>query len=361
MADNQGDCSDTQRVMEIAWFTHADHVPLDPMAAAIVLEIDRLTSYDRRLAHDPPQVDLLRAIETDLVKASGDPSADAEVADVLIPGIGRPNGVRVRTYRPLTPGGGQLVLNVHGGGWCLGSVDAEDHWCRALAAATGAVVVSVDYRLAPEHPYPAGLEDVSAALAWVLAETDDLGVTASRVAVMGNSSGANLATSACLWARNHQVAQPAAMVLWYPALDDALSSPSAREFERGIGFTTGSIRRLWELYLGGAAPSEYAAPARTPSVAGLPEALVITAEHDPLRDEGETFARRLSLEGGRVQLRRFGGMPHGFIAHADRLEAARAAQELTFAFVRSLGEQGERNAVGGHQDGRQVRPQARRT
>jgi len=313
-------------------------VPLDPVAAAIVAEIDRLTSYDHRLGRNPPQVELLRAIEADLVKASGDPSAEAEVRDVLLSSNDRPGGIPARIYRPHTRGGGQLVLNVHGGGWCLGSMDAEDHWCITLAAVTGAIVVSVNYRLAPEDPYPAGLRDVQTALAWTLSRAEELGANPARVAIMGNSSGANLATAACLWARNQHLDQPAAMILWYPALDDALTSPSAREFERGIGFNTGSIRRLWQLYLQGAEPSEYAAPARTLSVTGLPAALVLTADHDPLRDEGETFARRLHQAGVPVELHRFGGMPHGFIAHADRLEAARIAQERTFAFVRTLGQ-----------------------
>lgn len=312
-------------------------MPLDPVAASIVAEIDRLTNYDRRLARNPPQVDLLRALEADLVKATGDPSADAEVTDLSLPSNDRTGGIPVRVYRPQAPRGGQLVLNVHGGGWCLGSVEAEDRWCRTLAVDTGAIVVSVDYRLAPEDPYPAGLRDVSTALAWTISNAEDLAVDASRVAVMGNSSGANLATAACLWARTHREAMPAAMILWYPALDDALATPSAREFERGIGFSTGSIRRLWELYLQGAEPTEYAAPARTRSVAGLPAALVLTAEQDPLRDEGETFARRLSRAGVPVELHRFGGMPHGFIAHADRLEAARNAQDMTIAYVRALG------------------------
>ena len=320
-------------------------MPLDPVAAAIVAEIDRLTGYDRRLGRTPPQVELLRAIEAGLVKASGDPSAEAEMIDVLLSSVDRPGGIPARTYQPHTRGNGQLVLNVHGGGWCLGSVDAEDHWCTTLAAATGAVVVSIDYRLAPEDPYPAGLRDVTAALAWTLARAEEFGADPSRVAIMGNSSGANLATAACLWARNHHLDQPAAMILWYPALDDALTSPSAREFERGIGFNTSSIRRLWQLYLQGAVPSEYAAPARTPYVTGLPQALVLTADHDPLRDEGETFARRLHQAGVPVELHRFGGMPHGFIAHADRLQAARIAQQRTFAFVRALGQDTDRHPL----------------
>jgi acetyl esterase len=235
--------------------------------------------------------------------------------------------VLVREYRPLALDQLPAVLYVHGGGFTVGSLDGVDELCRLIAAAAGCVVFSVDYRLAPEHPYPAALDDVRAAHAWLMANATSLGVDAQRVAVAGDSAGGGLAASLCLDLRGRQLAQPALQLLVYPAVDDSFARPSWSDFADAPLLGTQDARWFWRQYVGesGTAPDELAAPLRASSHAGLAPAHVITAEVDPLRDDAEAYADRLAAEGVAVTKQRYSGVYHGFFTEVETFAQARQA------------------------------------
>lgn len=243
-----------------------------------------------------------------------------EVAD------GRVAGVPVRTYRPADPGGTTLVW-LHGGGWVSGTLDAVDPLCRELAVRAGLTVVSVDYRLAPEHPYPAAVEDAVA----VLRAVDAPG----PLAVGGDSAGGNLAAAAA--ARVRGEVPLAAQVLLCPALDATLSWPSVQECATGYGLTAEAMERFVALYVGDTDPADPGvSPLRDPDLRGLPPAVVVTAEYDPLRDEAEEHARRLAAAGVPVRARRWDGMVHGFHAMSALTPCADEALAWTAAALREV-------------------------
>jgi acetyl esterase len=207
-------------------------------------------------------------------------------------------GVPVRAYRPREARG--TIAYFHGGGWVLGTLESVDAVCRALADAAGAVVVSADYRLAPEHRYPAALQDA-------LAVTRAL--RERPLAVAGDSAGANLAAIVARHLRDDVAAQ----LLVYPVTDAGVNTPSFSEFADGFGLTAAGMRRFWELYLDGADGLQAdASPLRADDLRGLPPAYVLTAECDVLRDEGEAYAHALRDAGVEVTLRRLPGAVHGF-------------------------------------------------
>ncbi|WP_063009250.1 alpha/beta hydrolase [Nocardia nova] len=209
-----------------------------------------------------------------------------------------------------------VLLYLHGGGFVLGTLDGVDEVCRAIAAKSGWDVVSLEYRLAPEHPYPAPLEDSLDALTWIRGSADELGIDATRIAVGGDSAGGNLAAAVCLHLRDRGLPLPAAQVLIYPAVDDSFAAPSWTEFADAPLLTTADARWLWEQYVGTARGTvdQYAAPMKAPSLRDLPPALVLTAEVDPLRDDAEAYAERLRRDGVPVTLVRHAGVFHGFFA-----------------------------------------------
>jgi acetyl esterase len=231
----------------------------------------------------------------------------------------------VRSYAP--EGARGTVAYFHGGGWMLGNLDSVDAVCRALAVAAGARVVSVDYRLAPEHRYPAALEDA-------LAVTRAL---EAPLAVAGDSAGANLAAIVA----RHERERVGAQLLVYPVTDAGVNTPSFREFGDGFGLTAAAMRRFWDLYLDGAdglQPDASPLRAQPDDLAGLPPAYVLTAECDVLRDEGEAYAHNLRDAGVEVTLRRLPGAVHGFWrwqTTAYAREAVRAAGEALRAAMDS--------------------------
>jgi len=209
-------------------------------------------------------------------------------------------GVPVRRYRPNGPARGPELVWFHGGGWVTGSLSAVDPVCRQITARTGAPLTSVGYRLAPEHPFPAALEDCVAVLR----------ATPGPVAVGGDSAGAGLAAAACLLTRDLPLL---AQVLVNPLVDATLASPSITLLGSGFGLTRTALDHFVGLYLGGSDPRDpRCSPLLADDLSGLPPAVVLTAEFDPLRDEGEAYADRLCEAGVPVAARRFAGMVHGF-------------------------------------------------
>lgn len=208
-----------------------------------------------------------------------------------------------------------LIAYFHGGGWVLGGLDTHDATCRALAAASGAAVLSVAYRLAPEARYPAAIEDCYDACCWALANADALGVDATRLAVAGDSAGGNLAAAVALVARDRGGPKIAHQLLLYPVTDDDFETASYRANGGGEYFlSTGAMRWFWQHYLGDTKPHDaiLARVLHSPDLAKLPPATVITAQYDPLRDEGEAYAQRLAAAGVTTDHQTAPGMIHGF-------------------------------------------------
>jgi acetyl esterase len=241
----------------------------------------------------------------------GPPVPVAAAADRTIPG---PAGdLRVRVYTPHGEPPFPIVVWFHGGGWVVGTLDTFDTVCRALAAAVPAVVVAVDYRLAPEHRFPAAVEDSYAATLWAARNAAELGGVQHRLAVAGESAGGNLAAVVALGARDRGGPAIGFQLLVCPVMDAAMDTASFRDKADGYYLTAAGMRWYWEHYLSGAdGASPDASPLRAAFLGGLPPALVITAEHDPLRDEGEAYAARLRAAGVPAAVSRYPGMVHGF-------------------------------------------------
>ncbi|GAB2582079.1 alpha/beta hydrolase [Streptomyces capparidis] len=217
--------------------------------------------------------------------------------------------VPVRIYRPHRAQG--AVIWLHGGGWVVGDLDTEHLWAARIADLSGAVVVSVGYRLAPEHPYPAALDDVYAALAWTHGHAAELGVDPERIAVGGHSAGANLAAAVALRARDEQGPPIRFQLLNEPPLDDRQETWSARNFTDTPWSDRGQVTASWRHYLGSAPATPHAAPSRATDLSGLPPAYVATAEFDPNRDEDIAYALRLLQAGVSVELHQWPGTFHG--------------------------------------------------
>jgi acetyl esterase len=266
--------------------------------------------------------------------ALGPVEAVARVEDHRVPVDG--GAVTLRCYRPGGDGLLPVLVFFHGGGWVIGDLDTHDGICRSLANAAGCVVASVDYRLAPEHHYPVAAEDAYAATRWVIAEAPRLGVDGRRVAVGGDSAGGNLAAVICLMARERGEPSIAFQLLVYPAVHHAFDTPSYQECAEGYLLTLNGMRWFWGHYL--ARPEDgrqpHASPLLARDLAGLPPALVITAEYDPLRDEGEAYAARLREAGVSVTLTRYPGMIHGFFRMTNFVDKARDARDEAAAALR---------------------------
>src|SRR5581483_810451 len=218
-----------------------------------------------------------------------------------------------RVYRPDAEGPLPAIVYLHGGGWVVGSIESHDPLCRALAARTPCVAVSVDYRLAPEHRFPAAVDDAWEATLWVAAHAAELGADPGRIAVGGDSAGGNLAAVVALRARERGL--PLALqVLIYPVIDHDLDSPGYREHGSGLNLTRAKMEWYWRQYLGEGDGSEpEASPIRATDHARLAPALVQTAEYDPLVWEGEAYARTLERAGMPVRLTRYESQIHGFV------------------------------------------------
>jgi acetyl esterase len=245
-----------------------------------------------------------------------------------IPGQG--GTIPARLYVPggLAPGAPMpLTIFFHGGGWVIGDLETHDGVCRFLAASAGTAVLAIDYRLAPEHPFPAAVEDAWAAFAWAMTNARELGVDPARIAVAGDSAGANLSAVVCLLARAGGGAMPAMQLLIYPPTDSAGDLPSRQLFAEGFLLTKGDMDTFERFYLPpGTDPTDpRVSILLAPDLTGLPPAYVATAGFDPLRDEGEAYALRMREAGVQVALRRHPGLIHSFANQTAISRTARGA------------------------------------
>lgn len=256
------------------------------------------------------------------------------VKDIRIPGPGGP--IPLRVYVPAGKAPFPVVVFYHGGGWVMGDLDYNDSACRKLAARTPAVVVSVDYRLAPEHPFPAAVDDAFAALAWVIRNAPSLKGDPKHIAVAGTSAGGTLAAAAALMARDAGF-KLIAQALVYPVTNlTSFTTPSHVKFARGFSLLRSHLEFFRGMYLPRVSDRGdwRASPLLANNLEGLPPALVLTGEFDPLRDEGEAYAEKMERAGVEVTLKRFPGMIHGFINLDRVLPAADEAVDDCAAFIR---------------------------
>ncbi len=241
---------------------------------------------------------------------------------------------RLRKANGLAPG----LVFFHGGGWVIGDLDSHDVVCRKLADEGELMVVSVDYRLAPEHKFPAAVDDAIASTKWIAENAKQFGIDALRLMVGGDSAGGNLAAVVAISARDGNGPDIAGQVLIYPAIDFAMTHPSHKEPETSILLTHSVIRWFRDHYLSGAADVHdwRASPARARTLIGLPPAYVLTAGADPLRDEGDEYARRLKEAGVAVTHRTFPGQFHGFFTMGKLLQQANVAAGEIGVWLKAL-------------------------
>jgi len=244
--------------------------------------------------------------------------------------------VAVRIYRPHQAQG--AIVWLHGGGFVMGDLDTEHSAATWVADGSGAVVISVGYRRAPEHRFPAALDDACAVLSWTAGHAADLGIDPERIAVGGHSAGAGLAAAVALRARDHQGPPIRFQLLNQPELDDRQETWSARHFTDTHWMNRDKIAATWRHYLGSGPASPYAAPARAANLSGLPPAYIATAEVDPLRDEGIDYALRLLQAGVSVELHQWPGTFHGSHAILSADVSQRQIAEATAALRRALAE-----------------------
>jgi acetyl esterase len=290
-----------------------------------------------------PLEDLAEARAVVEEKDADAPSPDTtglEIADRLVPGPAGATEVSVRVYRPVADHDGSAVLFLHAGGLILGGLESEHPLCASIAGELGTVVVSVDYRLAPEHPYPAAAEDSYAAFTWLFAASGELGVDRNRVAIVGRSAGGGLAAAVTLMARDRNGPRACFQYLDVPMLDDRMSTSTSRSFTDTPIWDRRSTEIAWHHYLGDAAGGDdvpaYAAPGRATDLSGLPPAYVHTAQFDPLRDEGIAYAQRLLSEGISTELHSSPGTFHGSDMVPEAAISLRLAVERLAVLRRAL-------------------------
>ena len=303
--------------------------PLHPTLAAMLA----------KTAHLPPitsvPVATIRASDATRYKVGVPPDAVHSVEDRWIEG---PRGdIRIRIYRPDAEDGHAVTVFFHGSGFVICSIESHDDMCRQICRRAHCVVVSVDYRLAPENKFPAGPDDCLAATRWVAAHALEIGADASRLAVAGDSAGGTMAAVTALRARDDGGPMVRAQLLLYPVTDHvSVQRPSYDERASGYGLTRDAMVWFWGHYLEhpdhGAHP--HASPMRADSLAGLPPAYVVTGDYDPLRDEGEAYAQGLQAAGVATELIRYADMNHGFLFWVGLIETSTVAMDAACAWLR---------------------------
>lgn len=304
---------------ELQWFAQFALPDFADVAAA------RAWAAELAAQAPPPEQALTRAVrfeERSIVGAPGTPDLD------------------VRIYRPITGGTLPVLLYCHGGSFLMGDLDTDHIPCLHYARDAGIAVVSVRYRLAPEHPFPAGVEDCYAALQWLASAEAPTDFDRSRIAVGGSSAGGTLAAALAIMARDRGGPALALQMLVYPALDDRMTSASLNAATRTYGVTRAVVGHMWRHYLGdaGLAQSPYAAPARVADLSSLAPAYVETTELDPLRDEVIQYAERLLSAGIPAELHVIGGAPHAFDVLMASSVTARAFMLRAAALREALAE-----------------------
>lgn len=293
-------------------------MPLDPTMAMILQETPELPD----MADMTPQA--ARDWVNQMHEAAGEgvDVPNARVIDRIVA-----NDIPVRLYYPSEASPLPLLVFYHGGGWVIGDLTGRDLLCRKLANQAQCAVMSVDYRLAPEHPYPAPLDDCYAATVWAIEHATEIGIDPSRVAIGGESAGGNLAACVAIKAAQQQGPELAFQLLIYPVTAANFDSPSYIENAEGYMLTRASMYWFWDQYL--LDPSKRDDPLVSPlcaeDLSGLPPAHIITAEFDPLRDEGEAYAKKLANHGVDVTVTRYDGVIHGFLGMSDILPPAQTA------------------------------------
>jgi acetyl esterase len=303
---------------------------LDPQARVV---LDQMAQAGKPI--NELSVEDARQTSTAMAEMQGPPESVAGVEDRTLPGPD--GGIPVRIYMPFGKGPFPVLMYFHGGGWVVGDIESSDGLCRVLANASGCIVVSAGYRLAPENPFPAAANDAYQATLWAATNADGFGGDPSRIAVSGESAGGNLAAVVAQMARDRKEPLIQFQLLIYPVTDAACDAPSYRENADGYFLTKEAMQWFWNHYV----PNEedrshpYASPLRASSFAGLPQALVITAGYDPLRDEGERYAECLRAAGVPVKLSRYEGMIHGFFGMSSLLDQGKAAMRQSAAALRA--------------------------
>ena len=308
-------------------------MPLHHQAHAI---LELFADFGLEQLSDLPVAEL-RTMTDELARQAPRPDVGA-AEDLALPG---PAGdIAVRRYRPLGSEPGDLLpvlVWFHGGGWTIGSIDGADATCRSLANRSRAAVVSVDYRLGPEHRFPAAVDDCRAATAWIAEHGAEWGLDPSRVAVGGDSAGGNLAAVIALLARDAGGPPITLQLLVYPATDARMITPSYEENGKGYLLSTADVRWFLDNYGVGEvveATDWRVSPALARTLAGLPPAFVLTAGFDPLRDDGEAYAAALHGAGVEVQQDRYDGMIHGFFGMLGQIDDTETAHDEAAAALR---------------------------
>lgn len=303
---------------------------LDPQARTVLNQMEK--------SGGPPinelSVEEARKASEALASMQGIPEPVAGAQDRTLPGPG--GEIPARIYTPFGKEPFPVLVYFHGGGWVLGDIESSDGLCRTLANTTGCIVVSVGYRLAPEHPFPAAVDDAFYATQWAAANASAFNGDPLRLAVSGDSAGGNLAAVVAQIARDRGKPAIQFQLLIYPATDAACDTPSYSENAEGYFLTKAAMQWFWNHYVPKDVDRRHpnASPLRADNFAGLPPALVITAEFDPLRDEGERYARRMQAAGTPVQLVRYNGMIHGFFAMGGLIDQGRMAVQQAAAALR---------------------------
>ena len=304
-------------------------MPLDPQAQVVIDQVNALGL--------PPVWEVSPA-QARLNAASRPRPAGPAVASVVDRGIPGPDGeVAVRIYAPAGSGPFPILVWFHGGGWVLGDLESADPTARHLCQGAGCVVVSVDYRLAPETKFPGPAEDCYAATVWAAENAASINGDASRIAVGGDSAGGNLAAAVSLMAADRRGPAIAHQLLVYPVTDRNYQTASYIDNAAGYMLARDAMRWYWDAYLASDADAgnPYAAPMQAQNLAGQPPALVITAEFDPLRDEGEAYGRRLREAGVAAAITRYDGMIHGFFGMVGVMDQSRVAVEQAAGALRA--------------------------